>query len=95
MVHYHLAVHRFAHLYLVFLIVVDGLSEYLSISEAVATAFLHIVQNMGHAIVYVLGRVAILLRKERIFFRTLLQIHLYRSLEMVCSFHIAVVLEGE
>ena len=28
MVHNHLAVHRFAHLYLVFLIVVDGLPEY-------------------------------------------------------------------
>ena len=30
--------HRFAHLYLVFLIVVDGLPEYLSVRETVATA---------------------------------------------------------
>ena len=91
MVHHHLAVHRFAHLYLVFLIVVDGLPEYLSVREAAATAFLHIVQNVGHALVYVFGRVAVLLRKERIFLRPLFQIHLYRSFEMVCSFHIAVV----
>ena len=49
---------------------------------------------MGHAIVYVLGRVAVLLRKERIFLRPLFQVHLYRSLEMVCSFHIAVVFRG-
>ena len=62
-VHNHLAVHRFAHLYLVFLIVVDGLPEYLSVRETVATAFLHIVQNVGHALVHVLGRVAVLLCK--------------------------------
>ena len=72
-------------------IIVDGLPEYLSVREAVATAFLHVVQNIGHAIVHVLGRVAVVLRKERILFRPLFQIHLYRSLEMVCSFHIAVV----
>ena len=64
MVHHHLAVHRFAHLYLVFLIVVDGLPEYLSVREAVATAFLHVVQNVGHALVYVLGRVAVVLAKS-------------------------------
>ena len=72
-------------------IIVDGLPEYLSVREAVATTFLHMVQNVGHALVYVLGRVAVLLRKERIFLRPLFQIHLYRSFEMVCSFHIAVV----
>ena len=71
-VHYHLAVHRLAHLYLVFLIVVYGLPVNLPIREAVATAFLHIVQNVGHAIVYVLGWVAVALGKERIFLRTLL-----------------------
>ena len=71
-------------------IIVYGLSVYLPVREAVATAFLHIVQNVGHAIVYVLGRVAVVLGKERIFRCTLLQIHLYRSLEMVCRFHIAV-----
>ena len=43
----------------------DCLPEYLSVREAVATAFLHIVQNVGHAIVYVLGWVAVVLRKER------------------------------
>ena len=71
-------------------IIVYGLSVYLPVREAVATAFLHIVQNVGHAVIYVLGRVAVVLRKERIFRCTLLQIHLYRSLEMVCRFHIAV-----
>ena len=90
-VHHHLAVHRLAYLYLVLVIVVYSLPEYLSVREAVATAFLHVVQNIGHALVYVLGRVAVVLRKERILFRTLFQIHLYRSLEMVCSFHIAVI----
>ena len=67
------------------------LSVYLSVREAVTTAFLHIVQNVGYAIVNVLGWIAVVLRKERVFLRTLFQIHLYRSLEMVCSFHIAVV----
>lgn len=68
------------------------LPEYLPAREAVATASMHIVQNVGHTIVYVLGWVAVVLRKERIFRCTLLQIHLYRSLEMVCSFYIVVVL---
>ena len=68
----------------------DGLTEYLSVREAVAAAFLHIVQNVGHAIVQILGRVAVVLGKERIFRCPLFQIHLYRSLEMVCRFHIAV-----
>ena len=72
-------------------IIVDCLPEYLPVREAVATAPLHIVENVGDAIVYVLGRVAVVLGKERIFRRTLLQVHLYRSLEMFCSFHIAVV----
>ncbi len=71
-------------------IIVYGLSVYLPVREAVATAFLHIVQNVGHAIVYVFGRVAVVLGKEHIFRCTLLQIHLYRSLEMVCRFHIAI-----
>ena len=44
-------------------IIVDGLPEYLSVRETVATAFLHIVQNVGHALVHVLGRVAVLLCK--------------------------------
>ncbi|EJW96057.1 hypothetical protein EVA_15838 [gut metagenome] len=92
MVHRHLALDRLAYLYLVLVIVVDGLPEYLPVREAVATAPLHVVENVGDAIVYVLGRVAVVLRKERILRCTLLQIHLYRSLEMVCSFHIAVVL---
>ena len=89
-VHGYLTLDRLAHLYLVLVIVVYGLSVYLPVREAVATAFLHIVQNVGHAVIYVLGRVAVVLRKERIFRCTLLQIHLYRSLEMVCRFHIAV-----
>lgn len=93
MVHGYVALDRLAHLYLVLVIVVYGLSVYLAVREAVATAFLHIVQNVGHTIVYVLGRVAVVLRKERIFRCTLLQIHLYRSLEMVCRFHIAVALD--
>ena len=46
-VHHHLAVHRFAYLYLVLVIVMDCLPEYLSVREAVATAFLHIVQDVG------------------------------------------------
>lgn len=37
MVHGYLALDRFAHLYLVLVIVVDGLSVYLSVREAVAT----------------------------------------------------------
>ena len=90
-VHDRLAVHRFANLYLVLVIEVYGLPENLSVRETVATAFLHVVQNVGHAFVYVLGRVAVILRKKRIFLRTLFQIHLYGSLEMVCSFHIAVI----
>ena len=90
MVHGYLTLDRLAHLYLVLVIVVYGLSVYLPVREAVATTFLHIVQNVGHTIVYVLGRVAVVLGKERIFRCTLLQIHLYRSLEMVCRFHIAV-----
>ena len=90
MVHGYLTLDRLAHLYLVLVIVVYGLSVYLPVREAVATAFLHIVQNVGHAIVYVFGRVAVVLGKEHIFRCTLLQIHLYRSLEMVCRFHIAI-----
>ena len=91
MVHRHVALNGLAYLYLVLVIVVDGLPEYLPVREAVATAPLHVVENVGDAIVYVLSRVAVVLRKERIFRCTLLQIHLYRSLEMFCSFHIAVV----
>ena len=87
-VHRHLALDRLAHLYLVLVIVMHGLSVNLPVREAVATTVLHIVQNVGDAIVHVLGRVAVVLGKERIFRCTLLQIHLYRSLEMVCSFHI-------
>ena len=68
----------------------DGLTEYLSVREAVAAAFLHIVQNVGHAIVQILGRVAVVLGEERILLRTLFKIHLYRSLEMVCRFHIVI-----
>ena len=90
MVHGYMTLDRLAHLYLVLVIVVYGLSVYFPVREAVATAFLHIVQNVGHAVIYVLGRVAVVLGKERIFRRTLLQIHLYRSLEMVCRFHIAI-----
>lgn len=93
MVHRHLAMYRLAYLYLVFIVVVYGLPEYLPVREAVATAPLDVVQNVGDALVYTLGRVAVVLRKERIFLRTLFQIYLYRSLEMVCSFHIAVVLD--
>ena len=93
MVHGYLALNRLAHLYFVLVIVVYGLSVYLPVREAVATAFLHIVQNVGHTIVYILGRVAVVLGKERIFRCTLLQIHLYRSLEMVCRSHIAVFLD--
>ena len=76
-VHDRLAVHRFANLYLVLVIEVYGLPENLSVRETVATAFLHVVQNVGHAFVYVLGRVAVILRKKRIFLRTLFQIRKY------------------
>ena len=34
-------------------------------TQIATTAFVHIVQNVGHALVYVFGRVAVLLRKER------------------------------
>ena len=44
-VHGYLTLDRLAHLYLVLVIVVYGLSVYLPVREAVATAFLHIVQN--------------------------------------------------
>lgn len=54
---------------------------------------LHIVQNVGHAVVYVLGRVAETFGKELVFLCTLLQVHQYRFLKMVSSFHIAVVLD--
>ena len=57
--------------------------NYLSVREAVATAVLHIVQNVGHAVVYVLGRVAETFGKELVFLCTLLQVHLYRFLKMV------------
>ena len=43
----HLALDRLAHLNLVLVIVVYCLSVYLSVREAVTTAFLHIVQNVG------------------------------------------------
>ena len=82
-VHRHLALDRLAHLNLVFVIVVYCLSVYLSVREAVTTAFLHIVQNVGYAIVNVLGWIAVVLRKERVFLRTLFLVHLYRSLDMV------------
>ena len=94
MVHRHLAVQRLADFYLVFIIVVYGLSVNFPVRKAVATAVLYIVQNVGHAIVHVLGWVAVALCKERIFRCTLFQIHLYRSLEMVCSFHIVKFLSG-
>ena len=83
MVHGYLTLDRLAYLYLVLVIVVYGLSVYFPVREAVATAFLHIVQNVGHTIVYVLGRVAVVLGKERIFRCMLLQIHLYRSIDYV------------
>ena len=54
---------RLANLYLVLVIVVDGLPEYLPVRETVATAPLHVIENVGDAIVYVLGRVAVVLRK--------------------------------
>ena len=47
MVHRHLALDRLAYLYLVLVIVVDGLPEYLPVREAVATAPLHVVENVG------------------------------------------------
>ena len=53
-VHRHLALDRLAYLYLVLVIVVDGLPEYLPVREAVASAPLHVVENVGDAIVYVL-----------------------------------------
>ena len=59
-VHRHLALDRLAHLNLVLVIVVYCLSVYLSVREAVTTAFLHIVQNVGYAIVNVLGWIAVI-----------------------------------
>ena len=47
MVHCHLAVHRLAYLYLVLVIVVYGLPEYLPVRKAVATAPLHVIENVG------------------------------------------------
>ena len=47
MVHYHLAVDRLANLYLIFFIVMDCHSEDFIICKAVATAFLHLVDDMG------------------------------------------------
>lgn len=47
MVHYHLAVDRLANLYLVFFIEMDCHSEDFIVCEAVATAFLHLVNDIG------------------------------------------------
>ena len=94
MVHHHVAVEGLAYLYLVLVIVVYGLSVNLSVRKAVAAALLHIVQNVGDAVVDVLGRVAVVLGEEFVLRCTLLQVHLYRSLKMVCSFHIACCFIG-
>ena len=47
MVHGYLTLQGFAYLYLVLVIVVYGLSVNLSVRKAVATALLHVVQNVG------------------------------------------------
>ena len=57
-VHDRLAVHRLAYLDVVFLLVVYGLFENLPVRETVATGFFLVVQNVGCALDYVLGRVA-------------------------------------
>ena len=73
MVYRNLALYGLAYLYLTFGIVMDGLPINLSVREAVATAFLHIVQNVRDAIVYVLGWVSVTFCKEFIFRCSLLQ----------------------
>jgi len=88
MVYRNLALYGLAYLYLTFGIVMDGLPINLSVREAVATAFLHIVQNVRDAIVYVLGWVSVTFCKEFIFRCSLLQKHLYGPFEMVCCLHI-------
>ena len=59
MVYNYPTLYRLAYFNLVFIVIVNGLSVNLSVLKAVATAFLHIVQNVCDTIVYVLGWVAV------------------------------------
>ena len=67
-------------------IIVDGLPEYLSVRETVATAFLHIVQNKGDAVVEVFMLFGTGGREKRIRACTLLQIFPDRIPEMFARF---------
>ena len=61
------------------------------VCEAVATTLLNVIQNICDAIVNVLVRLSVTLGKEFIFLRSLLQITLNGSFEMVCGLHNADV----
>ena len=87
MVYRNLALYGFACLYLIFSIVMDGLPVNLSVREAIATASLHIVQNVSDAIVNALVRLVVTCCKQLVFRCSLFQKHLYGSFEMLCSFH--------
>lgn len=60
----HLAVQWFSYLDVFLLVVVDGLSIYLVIAKAVATALLYPIKDIGDAIVYVLVGLSYLAAKS-------------------------------
>ena len=84
----------FSDLYIILVIVVDCHRVHLSVREAVTTAPLYLVENVGYTIVYVLALLAVCHRKEFVFRCPLFQIGLYRSLEMVCCLHIVSRFNG-
>ena len=90
MVYDYLALQGLADLYLVLVIVVDGLGVDFPVREAVAAAFLHPIEDIGHALVYALVRLVVACCKQLVLRCAAVQIGLDCPLEMVCSVHIVI-----
>ena len=84
MVHDYLALQWLAHFNVVLVIVVDGLGIDFTVRKAVAAAFLYPIEDIGHAILYVLVRLVVICCKQFVLRCTVVQIGLDCPLEMVC-----------
>ena len=58
-----LGVDGFGEVYVVLVIVVDGLGEYVWVGERVGRGFVEIVENVGEGVVDVVGRVGVVVWK--------------------------------
>ena len=65
-------------------IIVDGLGIDFTVRKAVAAAFLYPIEDIGHAILYVLVRLVVICCKQFVLRCTVVQIGLDCTLEMVC-----------